>query len=61
MESSHWWMEPGTETCGFCLRSYSWEAARRCARCDAQICPFCVRSGEPGGPALCPECSDEIG
>lgn len=55
-----WWLAPGGQTCRFCSRSYAWEAQRRCGRCDAPFCAFCV-DGAVAGTPLCPGCGPDGG
>ncbi|MEC9482784.1 MAG: hypothetical protein UMU75_05570 [Halomonas sp.] len=51
-----WWLEPGTETCEFCQRSFTYEAGYFCLHCDRPICPVCVKTVPAARGAVCPEC-----
>lgn len=51
-----WSLEPGPETCDFCLRGFHLEIGYHCADCDRPICPVCVVTVRARGVVLCPEC-----
>jgi len=59
-EDRRWWLEPGAETCAFCLQPYQIEIAYYCVVCDEPVCPNCVdRPAER--EVLCPRCAAERG
>lgn len=54
-----WWLESGSETCQFCLRTFHYEAGYHCIHCDQPICPICVIELEETRDTICPACRDE--
>jgi hypothetical protein len=57
-----WWLEEGGEECRFCLQPYPFETERRCAVCEAPVCPACLvvtAVGDAGEEGLCPDCEVE--
>jgi hypothetical protein len=53
------WLEPGVETCGFCLRAYHYEAAYHCADCDRPACPVCIVTVRERQTVVCPQCAGD--
>lgn len=51
-----WWLEPGSETCEFCLHTYHYEAGYYCVDCDRPICPACIVEVRVSRTVVCPAC-----
>lgn len=54
-----WWLESGSETCDFCLRTFHYEAGYHCLHCDRPVCPVCVEVVKTTHSIVCPECRKE--
>ncbi|WP_308364547.1 MULTISPECIES: hypothetical protein [unclassified Microbulbifer] len=59
MSEAPWWLQPGPETCQFCLRAFHHEAGYHCLHCDWAVCPGCVVERFENREAVCPQCRGE--
>lgn len=56
-----WWLEEGTEDCGFCHHRYWYEVEVRCVACDRPGCPECMVVERTRVETWCPDCHGSAG